>query len=256
MIEQRFGLHHKTILITGASSGIGRACAIACSQAGARIILIGRNEKRLEETRASLEKQPLEHISLSLELTDFPAVDAHMKTLEAEGIKIDGFLHSAGISTTLPLRNIKPDALSEMLNINVVSAIHMAKWISRKKMLPENGQSIVFLSSVMGSLGEAGKTMYSSSKGALLAASRSMAVELAGKGIRVNCISPGVVETPMSDKAVYNKNEAARERIQSLHPLGLGKPDDVASAAIFLLSDASKWITGTNLVVDGGYSAK
>jgi NAD(P)-dependent dehydrogenase (short-subunit alcohol dehydrogenase family) len=108
----------------------------------------------------------------------------------------------------------------------------------------------------MGVAGENGKTLYSMTKGALIAAVKSMSIELAPRKIRVNCISPGVVETPMSKSAVYSKDEDSLNRTKSLHPLGIGHPEDVANACIFLLSDASKWITGTNLVIDGGYLAR
>jgi NAD(P)-dependent dehydrogenase (short-subunit alcohol dehydrogenase family) len=248
-----FSLKGKTILITGASSGIGRACAIECSKAGAAILAFGRDEERLAETFDSLEG---EGKAFSVDLTNTDEVDEVMKALEDDGIKIDGVIHSAGISTTLPLRMITPDKIQPLFDVNVSSAIYLSKWITRKKLVPDSGSSIVFLSSVMGSVGEAGKTIYSITKGAVLAASRSMAVELASKNIRVNCISPGVVETPMSDSAVYNRNEDARKKIEALHPLGLGKPEDVAKAAIYLLSDASGWVTGTNLFVDGGYTAR
>jgi NAD(P)-dependent dehydrogenase (short-subunit alcohol dehydrogenase family) len=248
-----FSLKGKTILITGASSGIGRACAIECSKAGAAILAFGRDEERLAETFDSLEG---EGKAFSVDLTNTDEVDEVMKALEDDGIKIDGVIHSAGISTTLPLRMITPDKIQPLFDVNVSSAIYLSKWITRKKLVPDSGSSIVFLSSVMGSVGEAGKTIYSITKGAVLAASRSMAVELASKNIRVNCISPGVVETPMSDSAVYNRNEDARKKIEALHPLGLGKPEDVASAAVYLLSDAASWVTGTNLFVDGGYTAR
>ncbi len=248
-----FSLKGKTILITGASSGIGRACALECSKAGAFILAFGRDEDRLAESISSLEG---EGKAFSVELTNTDEVDEVMKELENNGVKIDGVIHSAGISTTLPLRMITPDKIQPLFDVNVSSAIYLSKWVTRKKMVPENGSSIVFLSSVMGSVGEAGKTIYSITKGAVLAASRSMAVELASKSIRVNCISPGVVESPMSENAVYSRNESARKKIADLHPLGLGKPEDVANAAIYLLSDASGWVTGTNLFVDGGYTAR
>ena len=248
-----FSLKDKTILITGASSGIGRACAIECSKAGATIFAFGRNQERLDETISSLEG---EGKAFSLDLTNTEDVDAVMESLEDEGTEINGVIHSAGISTTLPLRMITPEKIQPLFEVNVSSAIYLTKWVTRKKMVPENGSSIVFLSSVMGSVGEAGKTIYSITKGAVLAASRSMAVELSSKKIRVNCISPGVVESPMSDSAVYSRNEEARKKIEALHPLGLGKPEDVANAAIYLLSDASSWVTGTNLFVDGGYTAR
>lgn len=252
-MENKFSLKGKTILITGASSGIGRSCAIECSKAAATIFAFGRDEDRLNETISSLEG---EGKAFSVDLTKTDDVDQVMKSLEDEGVVIDGLIHSAGISTTLPLRMITPDKIQPLFDVNVSSAIYLSRWVTRKKMVPENGSSIVFLSSVMGSVGEAGKTIYSITKGALLSASRSMAVELASRKIRVNCISPGVVETPMSDRAVYSRNEDARKKIEDLHPLGLGKPEDVANAAIYLMSDASGWVTGTNLFVDGGYTAR
>src|SRR5699024_4031189 len=237
-----FSLNNKTILITGASSGIGRSCAIECSKAGATVLAFGRDEQRLKETLKDMETPGR---SMSVDLNNTEDLDEVMKSLGEEGMTIDGVIHSAGISTTLPLRMISPDKMRPLYETNVSAAIYLTKWVSRKKFVPDNGSSIVFLSSVMGSVGEAGKTIYSMTKGAVLAASRSMAVELATKDIRVNCISPGVVESPMSKNAVYSRNEEARSKIESLHPLGLGRPEDVAHAARYLLSEASRWVTGT-----------
>ena len=250
-----FSLKNKTILITGASSGIGRTCAVECSKAGADVIAIGRNVERLQETMQEMEPSD-GHRSMKMDLNETDEVDQKMKTLEEEGIIIHGVINSAGISTTLPLRMITPEKIKPFIDTNVSAAIYLSKWVTRRKLTPDTGSSIVMISSVMGSVGEAGKTIYSLTKGAILAASRSMAIELASKKVRVNCISPGVVETPMSDDAVYSRNEEARNKIEALHPLGLGSPEDVAYACIYLLSDASKWITGTNLFVDGGYTAR
>lgn len=248
-----FSLKNRTILITGASSGIGRSCAVECSNAGATVLAFGRNEERLQETLDQLETKGR---LFSVDLNDTDAVDVIMKSLEDEGKTIDGVIHSAGISTTLPVRMITTDKILPLFETNVSSAIYLSKWVTRKKFVPENGSSVVFLSSVMGSVGESGKTIYSLTKGAVLAAARSMAVELASKRVRVNCISPGVVETPMSESSAYSRNEETRSKIERLHPLGLGKPKDVANAAVYLLSDASRWVTGTNLFVDGGYTAR
>src|SRR5699024_338455 len=252
-MDDIFSLNNKTILVTGASSGIGRSCAIECSKAGARVFAFGRNEQRLNETLDNMETPGC---IVSVDLNDTEALDEVMKSLGEEGVTIDGVIHSAGISTTLPLRMISPDKMQPLYETNVSSAIYLTRWVCRKKFVPDNGSSIVFLSSVMGSVGEAGKTIYSMTKGAVLAAARSMAVELASNGVRINCISPGVVESPMSKSAVYSRNEEAQSRIESMHPLGLGKPEDVAHAAIYLLSEASRWVTGTNLFVDGGYTAR
>ena len=248
-----FSLKNKTILITGASSGIGRSCAIECSRAGATVIAFGRNKDRLQRT---MDQLYTDGRLFSVDLNDSDAVDDVMSSLEEDEVTIDGVIYSAGISTTLPLRMITPDKIQPIFQTNVSSAIYLAKWATRKKFVPENGSSLVFLSSVMGSVGESGKTIYSLSKGAILAASRSMAVELSSKKIRVNCISPGVVESPMSESAVYSRNEKTRKIIEDLHPLGLGVPEDVAYAAIYLLSDAARWVTGSNLFVDGGYTAR
>lgn len=255
MMNNPFSLANKTILITGASSGIGKSCAVECSRAGATILAFGRDRDRLNETISELENTET-HKAIEAELTDYDEVDKCMQLLENEGIRIDGIIHSAGISTTLPLRAFLPGKVENLVSVNVTSAIYLCKWITKRSMLPENGSSIVFLSSVMGSVGESGKFIYGLTKGAINAANRSLAVELAPKNIRVNSISPGVVETPMSGGSVYSRNEESLQKIVNLHPLGLGKPEDVAYAAIYLLSDASRWVTGTNLFVDGGYTAR
>lgn len=251
-----FSLEGHTVLITGASSGIGKECAIACSQAGARILACGRNEIRLQETIDELSGQELNHKALLMELNNSDQVDDIMNNLLSEEIKINGFVHCAGVSTTLPLRNFKPEQMQQMFNSNVTSALYLSKWITKKKFAPESGQSIVLMSSVMGNIGQPGKSMYGATKGALQSAALSLAVELAPKKIRVNTISPGVVETPMSSNAVYSRNEDARKSIESMHPLGLGSPDDVAAAVLYLLSPGARWVSGINLVVDGGYSSK
>ena len=170
--------------------------------------------------------------------------------------KISGFVHSAGIEMTLPLRSMQPSYYEDMFATNVISGFELARIISRKKYLGESGVSFIFISSVMGILGQAGKVGYCSSKGALISGAKAMALELAKKNIRVNCILPGVVETEMSNKMLENLPEESKKSILGMHPLGLGKPEDIANACAFLLSDASRWITGTNLIVDGGYSAR
>ena len=250
-----FSLAGKTVLVTGASSGIGRSCAVECSRSGATVICMGRNRERLAETMELLSPSH-QHRSAAIELTEYDKIDEFFAGLNKENVRIDGFVHSAGISTTMPLRMIKPDVTRAYFEVNVNAAINMCRWVTKSQFVPETGCSVVLLASVMAVVGEAGKSTYSLTKGALLAAARSLAVELANRNIRVNSISPGVVETPMSGGSVYGRNEEAYESIRKLHPLGIGRPEDVASGCIYLLSDASRWITGTNLIIDGGYTAR
>ena len=249
-----FNLNNKNIIVTGASSGIGRQCAITFSQLGANVILIARNKERLKDTFNKLEKG--NHLIISQDITEYNKLEEVANTAVDKVGKISGFVHSAGIEMTLPLRNMQPSYYEKMFSINVISGFELAKIISKKKYLNEKGANFVFVSSVMGILGQAGKVGYCSSKGALISGVRAIALELVKKNIRANCILPGAVETEMSNKMFENLPEESKKSILGMHPLGLGKPEDIANACAFLLSDASKWITGTNLIVDGGYSAR
>jgi NAD(P)-dependent dehydrogenase (short-subunit alcohol dehydrogenase family) len=252
--DHPFSLTGKHILITGASSGIGRSCAVECAKQGAILTLLGRNKERLQETQQLLPAGVISQ-SFSVELTDYELVSQVVKQAVDQQGKLSGIIHSAGISATLPLRNLKASKVDDFLRNNVTSAVELSRLCTKKSAFAAVGGSIVFLSSVMGQVGQVGKTAYSLTKGAIQAGVRSMALELAGRNIRVNSISPGVVNSPMSKAAVYNQNEEAQERIKSMHPLGLGQPEDVAYACIYLLSDAARWVTGTNMIVDGGYTA-
>ena len=249
-----FGLKGRTVLITGASSGIGRQCAISCSEQGANVVLLGRREDALQETAAQCRPDSA-HI-IAVDMQDYSALMSAVKAgMDVKG-PISGVIHSAGVSTTLPLRAFRPSKLEDMLRVNVVGALELTRLICKKAYFSKDGGSIIFLSSVMGSVGEKGKFMYGATKGAVVAATKSLAVELAPRRIRVNCISPGVVVTPMSTEAVYSQTEEQLAIITAKHPLGLGTVSDVANSCIFLLSDAARWITGTNLHVDGGYTAQ
>jgi len=248
-----FSLNGKVIVITGASSGIGRQCALTCNDLGAFVILTGRNKERLEET-FSLLKYSDNALYYAVDLTDYENVPGLVDTIISRNLIINGIIHSAGISPTLPFKMITPEKLNIFFQTNVFAGINLTRLLFRSSLICDKA-SIVFIASVMGFLGENAKSLYGMTKGALIAAVKSLAVEYANRAIRVNAVSPGVVETPMSEKSAYSRNEEAFQRVKELHPLGIGKPQDVANACAYLLSDASRWVTGTNLVIDGGYSA-
>ena len=249
-----FSLKNKNILITGASSGIGRQCAIIFSQLGANVILIARSKERLKQTFDKLEKG--NHLTISQDITEYNKLEEVVRCSVEKVGKISGFVHSAGIEMTLPLRSMQPSYYENIFSVNVIAGFELAKIISKKKYINKDGASFVFISSVMGILGQSGKVGYCSSKGALISGTKAMALELAKKNIRVNCVLPGVVKTEMINKMFENLPEESKKTIMDMHPLGLGKPNDIAHACTYLLSDAARWITGTNLIVDGGYSAK
>jgi NAD(P)-dependent dehydrogenase (short-subunit alcohol dehydrogenase family) len=255
VLTNLFSLNQKVLVITGASSGIGRACAIAVAKGGASVILMGRNKDRLQQTADALPSDTA-FCMIPYDFSNGSIPQDELKNAIDKLGPISGLVHAAGISNTLPIRLIDEVKLQQIFNINVSSGVLLTKWISKPSNFDSKGCSIVFLSSVMGMVGESGKTLYSLSKGAVIAGARSMAIELAPKKIRVNCICPGVVETPMTDHAVYSQSEETRKKIIALHPLGLGNVDDIAYTALFLLSDAARWITGIHLPVDGGYTAK
>lgn len=250
-----FSLSGKIIVVTGASSGIGRQCAISCGDRGATVVIFGRDHDRLSATLGEMQK-PDRHLCYSIDLLSYDKVGDIIKDVVGKVGKISGLINCAGISTTLPLRVLSTKKMDAFFQTNVHGAINLTKVLTKPSNITENGASIIFIASVMGIVGEAGKALYGMTKGALIAASKSLAVELAPKKIRVNCVSPGVVETPMSSRSMYSQTEESLDRIKSYHPLGLGRVEDVANACVFLLSDEARWITGTNLFVDGGYTAR
>ena len=249
-----FSLSNKTILITGASSGIGRSCAVQCSKMGASLLLMGRNVDELNRTVSEL--QPGTKVEMIV--ADFSKM-VDLELVIAEKIvtigKIAGFIHCAGVEKTLPLKKQTSEVFQSIFDINVFAGFELAKIISLKKYKAEKA-SFVFIASVAGMVGESGKTIYSASKGAVISGARSMSMELARSDIRVNSISPAMVKTPILEKMFDGIGEEASQNIIKKHPLGIGEPEDVANACVFLLSDAAKWITGTNLVIDGGYTAQ
>ena len=249
-----FNLKNKNIVITGASSGIGRQCAITFSKLGANVILIARNKERLKEIYDRLNKG--NHLIISQDITEYDRLEEIINIAVNKVGRISGFIHSAGIEMTLPLRSMQPSYYEEMFSINVIAGFELVRIISKNKYLDESGASFVFISSIMGIVGNTALVGYSASKGALISAIKSMAIEFIPKNIRVNCILPGHVETEMANKLFEKISEESKKEIINMHPLGLGKPEDIANTCAFLLSDASRWITGTNLIVDGGYSAK
>ena len=249
-----FSLENKTVLITGASSGIGRQCAIDCSKMGAKVVLVARNEERLNETLSKMDGEG--HLISSFDLTNFAEIpNLVKKVVDAIG-PLDGALHCAGISNTEPLKLYDVERLEEFFKANVFGAIMLTKEICKMKNISKNGGSIVFFASVMGVVGESCKSAYSLTKGALISGVRSLAAEYGKKNIRMNCVSPGVIETPINANQNYMKDPVLRAQFEAKHLLGLGQCSDISNACIYLLSDASRWVTGHNLIVDGGFTVR
>lgn len=248
-----FSLSGKRIVVTGASSGIGRQCAIDCSRMGASVVLIARNEERLNETLDALTGEG--HLYIIADLSTSEGVGVAVQRINETCGKIDGIVNCAGISTTLPFKLVSREKLEEYFASNVFSAIELSRELQKVRFMNVGG-SIVFMASVMGCVGESGKALYSMTKGALIAASRSLACEFAKRRIRVNCISPGAILTPINEKLPHMADLEKRKALEDKHLLGLGQTSDISSGVIYLLSDASRWITGQNLVIDGGYTTR
>jgi len=254
-MDSIFDLKNKNIIVTGASSGIGKQCAITFSQLGANIILIARNKERLKETYNKLDKG--NHLIISQDITKYDKLEEVVNTAVDKVGKISGFVHSAGIEMTVPLRNMQSFYYEEIFSVNVIAGFELAKIISKKKYTNKEGASFVFISSIFGIISQPAIVAYSSSKGALISGVKSIALELASKKIRVNCISPGQIESTGMTETIFNKlSKEEKTKRTEIYPLGLGKPEDIANTCVFLLSEAARWVTGTNLIVDGGYSAK
>ena len=252
MINNPFSLEGKTILVTGASSGIGRQTAIECSKIGANIVITARNEKRLSETLAALDtSNGQNHQMVIADLSSQEGVNALVDALP----ELNGVSLNAGIVKTLPAKFINNDDLQEVLNVNMMGPVLLTQCLLKKKKIGK-GASVVFTSSIGGvMISTVGNTMYGISKGGLNAFMKGLALEMAAKGIRSNSVNPGFVDTNIL--AAGTISEEQLEENKKRYPLGrVGKPEDIAYAIIYLLSDASSWVTGHPLVIDGGVILK
>lgn len=249
-----FALTGRRILVTGASSGLGRATALRLAAQGARTVLVGRNFENLEATREQMG-DPTAHVTAPFDLAEFDGIPAWVQALAREHGSLDGIVHAAGIQTVLPLRAYTREKMESAYAINVHAGAMLAKGLRQKGVAAETA-SLVLLASVAAFTGDSALGIYSGTKGALVAMCRSLAVELAAQGIRVNCLAPGLVRTEMAEALSERTGADQYAAIEALHPLGLGNPDDVACAVTYLLSPAARWITGTTLVIDGGYTAR
>lgn len=237
-------LKDKRIVVTGASSGIGRAVSILCAAQGAHVIMIGRDKEELVATAAIMNTQPEIHIcDLSIEA----AIESTVSNLT----DIDGLAHCAGIVQPFPIKFIKSKHILELLTINLFSGILLCSNLLRKKAL-NNGASIVFISSVSAQHPYTGGALYSVSKAGLEAFARTFALENASKKMRANIVSPALVKTKIFDATKDAFDEEELQRLEDQYPLGIGEPNDVAQSILFLLSSQSKWITGSTLQMDGG----
>lgn len=245
-----YSLESKSILITGSSSGIGAEIAVECSRLGAEVFITGRDEARLQEVLLRLDTSYSQsHKCIVADLSTEEGV-AH---LVDNVYRIDGLVNNAGVNRVKPVNYIKPDDLDYIFRNNTFSGVLLTKSLLKKKRLNHNG-SIVFTSSVSSFYNAPGRALYASSKAALTAFMRSFAVELADKGIRANAVHPGLVETKLM---LENLTEEELKNNIKEQPLNrFGKPQDVAWAIVYLLSDASSWVTGTSMVVDGGFMLK
>lgn len=243
-----FSLNNKTILVTGASSGIGKAIAIACSQMGARLIITGRNENRLLETFNLLEGE-MNHLIFVADMTNTTELSA----LVEFSPKLDGVVSNAGMANPMVLQQMDEIDVDQILQINMLAPINLTKQIIQKKKLNKSS-SIVFISSINGNnCSYIGSTIYASSKAALNGFAKSLALEMASREIRVNCINPGMIDTELLLSSAIDETDLNNDRRK--YPLKrYGKPEEIAYATIYLLSDASKWVTGSSMIIDGGYT--
>lgn len=242
-------LHRKNILVTGASSGIGRQIAITAASIGATVTLVGRNEERLKETLIAMAGEGHQFLVLDL------AEQASFEAIVAKSKQFDGVVFNAGVVEYAPIKFLSFDKIYKIFSININSNIILSQQLLKNKLVAKKG-SLVFISSISSKLGVPGTALYAASKAALSAFAKVLASEVASQGIRSNSVCPGIVLTAMTDQAMEATSTEDMEKGALLYPLGYGEPQDVAGMVMYLLSDISKWVTGTDIILDGGLTLK
>jgi NAD(P)-dependent dehydrogenase (short-subunit alcohol dehydrogenase family) len=243
-MDNPFSLQGKVILVTGASSGLGRSIAIECSKMGASVVITGRNKERLQSTFEELSSSRNKQIVS--DLTNKESFDKLCSDLP----QLDGIVLNAGIPCSTPVKHNSDSFMRELFETNTFVNFNLSKFLIREKKVNKNG-SIIFISSIASDRPYKGNSIYSASKAAIDSFARVLALEVGNRKTKVNCISPGIIPTKENDSA-FSDEDLKKENAKI--PLGFGKPIAIANACIYLLSDASEWITGINLIVDGGQS--
>lgn len=246
MNNNPFTLANKSILVTGASSGIGRGICIDCSKMGAKIHLMARNEERLNETLTLLEGT--DNLIYKADLCKSEDIYEMVDKLP----QLDGLVLCAGIIKTMPVKNINEEAMLEIFNTNIMGDIKLVSRLLKKKKL-NKGASVVFISSVSTFNVKIGNSLYSATKGAVNSFAKAMALEVSKLNIRVNCIQPGFVPSGILNRGAIEEDDFLKFYAER-HPLGFGTPTDIANGCIYLLSDAARWVTGSIFTIDGGYT--
>lgn len=249
-----FSIEGKNILITGAASGIGRQCSIDFSNAGANVILLDINEEQLDITK-TMCNTAVKKYCYKCNLTDAACTEDIVKTAVTESGLINGMLYCAGIEKTLPFNHLTDKDYQQIYSVNVIGATNLLKILTKKNIRAEHAK-YVLIASITSLVGRPGVAAYAASKGAIVSLVKTLALEMASKGLNINCISPGTILTPLMEKMMESLTEEQRAERISGFPLGLGRPTDIANTAMFLLSDAARWITGQNIIVDGGYTSR
>lgn len=242
-----FHLYNKTILVTGASSGIGKQIAKSISDMGGNVIITGRNKERLDETFSSLDIK-YNNVCITADLLNKEELSSLVNQLPA----IDGIVHCAGIVKPFPIKFLTEEKIQETFQSNYNMQVLLMAQVTRQKKLSKNA-SVVFISSISATHPHKGGALYSGSKAAIESLSKVTALEFYPLGIRSNCISPAMVKTPMYEYAEKGASKETLDEHINKYPLGVGSPEDVANTAVFLLSGASKWITGITITLDGGF---
>jgi NAD(P)-dependent dehydrogenase (short-subunit alcohol dehydrogenase family) len=248
-----YSLDGKNYLITGAASGIGRATSVVLSKLNANLVLLDINTSGLLETRELCKATDK---IITFDLTNSGTIkDEILKVIPDFG-KLHGLIHLAGVPYISPLKAINERKFNEVFSVNTYSVLELGKAFINKNVFAGESGSIVLVSSVYATVGSAANVGYAVSKSALHGITKSLAIELADKSVRVNCVAPGFVRTNMMSDITGSFNDEHSNLVAKLHPLGLGEPEDVAYAIAYLLSDAAKWVTGSVLSVDGGFTAQ
>ncbi len=246
MSTSPFSLENKRVLVTGASSGIGRQVAISANQAGAHVVITGRDEERLQETASLMGNS--NYSIIVCDLTNDELISKQFASIDP----VDGVVHCAGLVSPYPSSFLARKHIMETFNSNFIAPVVLNAFLQHKKKINKNS-SLVFLSSISVDFPYEGGSMYSASKAAIEAYSRTLALELVKQKIRSNCIAPALIKTPMYENAEKNMiNSSMSDLVTEKYLLGVGVPTDVSNLATYLLSDASRWVTGKKFTIDGG----